>query len=191
MPRFMQVWFAGNHSDIGGSYPETESRLSDISLGWMVEEATSLPHPVCIDHSLLNLYPDHRGEQHDERKALLAACPAWLTRIANRLVGPKNLGWREGHRNIPRDALLHPSVHRRFALGAVLVHGGMVPYRPHALRQHQDVRRFWKSREQQNRGVGPGSDRRYGSPGLSALRLTSIDRVRRRNQRPTTGRPPR
>ena len=27
---FEQVWFAGNHSDIGGSYPENESRLSDI-----------------------------------------------------------------------------------------------------------------------------------------------------------------
>ena len=82
MPRFKQMWFAGNHSDIGGSYPETESRLSDISLGWMVEEAMSLPHPVRIDHSVLNLYPDHRGEQHDERKALLSACPGWLTRCA-------------------------------------------------------------------------------------------------------------
>jgi Uncharacterized alpha/beta hydrolase domain (DUF2235) len=29
-----QVWFAGNHSDIGGSYPENESRLSDVSLQW-------------------------------------------------------------------------------------------------------------------------------------------------------------
>jgi uncharacterized protein (DUF2235 family) len=34
-----QEWFAGNHSDIGGSYPENESRLSDIALGWMVDEA--------------------------------------------------------------------------------------------------------------------------------------------------------
>ena len=33
--RFRQVWFAGNHSDIGGSYPENESRLSDITLDWM------------------------------------------------------------------------------------------------------------------------------------------------------------
>lgn len=33
-----QVWFAGCHSDIGGSYPEPESRLSDIALQWMIEE---------------------------------------------------------------------------------------------------------------------------------------------------------
>lgn len=29
---FEQIWFAGNHSDIGGGYPENESRLSDIPL---------------------------------------------------------------------------------------------------------------------------------------------------------------
>jgi Uncharacterized alpha/beta hydrolase domain (DUF2235) len=29
---FEQVWFTGNHSDVGGSYPENESRLSDIAL---------------------------------------------------------------------------------------------------------------------------------------------------------------
>ncbi|MDF2119102.1 DUF2235 domain-containing protein, partial [Roseiarcaceae bacterium H3SJ34-1] len=30
--RLKQYWFAGNHSDVGGSYPEQESRLSDIEL---------------------------------------------------------------------------------------------------------------------------------------------------------------
>src|SRR3546814_18222947 len=33
-----QIWFAGCHSDVGGSYPEDESRLSDIALEWMVGE---------------------------------------------------------------------------------------------------------------------------------------------------------
>src|SRR3954453_19280166 len=32
---FKQVWFEGNHADIGGSYPENESRLSDIALDWI------------------------------------------------------------------------------------------------------------------------------------------------------------
>ena len=44
--RLIQLWFAGNHSDIGGSYPEVESRLSDNSLGWMIEQATAIPHPL-------------------------------------------------------------------------------------------------------------------------------------------------
>jgi len=34
-----QVWFAGVHSDIGGSYPEAESGLSKITLRWMLREA--------------------------------------------------------------------------------------------------------------------------------------------------------
>jgi uncharacterized protein (DUF2235 family) len=34
-----QVWFAGVHSDVGGSYPEQESGLSKIALKWMVDEA--------------------------------------------------------------------------------------------------------------------------------------------------------
>jgi uncharacterized protein (DUF2235 family) len=34
-----QVWFAGVHSDVGGSYPEAESGLSKIALRWMLCEA--------------------------------------------------------------------------------------------------------------------------------------------------------
>ena len=37
-----QVWFAGVHSDVGGSYPEAESGLSKIALEWMLCEAVSL-----------------------------------------------------------------------------------------------------------------------------------------------------
>jgi uncharacterized protein (DUF2235 family) len=141
--RFKQVWFAGNHCDIGGSYPETESRLSDVSLAWMVQEAMSLPHPVRIDHSLLKLHPDAAGMQHDERQAFLCACPGWLRRTACWLVGEKNFGWREKHRRISPTAELHPSVPERFALPTVLVHGSMSPYRPTALRWHLEVSTFW------------------------------------------------
>src|SRR5207245_2631826 len=33
---FEQVWFPGNHADIGGGYKENESRLSDAALKWML-----------------------------------------------------------------------------------------------------------------------------------------------------------
>src|SRR3984957_7996298 len=36
-----EVWFAGVHSDVGGSYAEPESQLSKIALQWMVCEAES------------------------------------------------------------------------------------------------------------------------------------------------------
>ncbi|HXP70761.1 MAG TPA: DUF2235 domain-containing protein [Candidatus Dormibacteraeota bacterium] len=34
-----EVWFAGVHSNVGGSYPESESQLSQIALRWMICEA--------------------------------------------------------------------------------------------------------------------------------------------------------
>jgi uncharacterized protein (DUF2235 family) len=37
-----QVWFAGVHSDVGGSYADLESGLSNITLEWMLCEAASL-----------------------------------------------------------------------------------------------------------------------------------------------------
>jgi uncharacterized protein (DUF2235 family) len=132
--RVKQVWFAGSHTDIGGGYPETESRLSDISLSWIVEEATSLPQPILVDRSVLQLYPDSAGPQHDERKAFFSACPRWLVRAALLFMAPKSFGWREGHRGIPVDAMLHHTVLERLGHPAVLIHGDMVPYRPRALR---------------------------------------------------------
>ena len=141
--RFKQVWFAGSHSDIGGSYPDTESRLSDIALTWMVEEAASLPEPIAIDHSLLQLFPDGAGAQHDERKAFISACPGWLVRGALLFVAARNFGWREGHRRIPEDAILHPTVLERFKRHAVQVHGDMMPYRPRPLRKHRDVSGYY------------------------------------------------
>jgi uncharacterized protein (DUF2235 family) len=34
-----EVWFVGVHSDVGGSYPESESQLSQVALRWMLCEA--------------------------------------------------------------------------------------------------------------------------------------------------------
>jgi len=164
-PRLRQVWFAGSHSDIGGSYPETESRLSDIALSWMVEEAISLPQPVLVDRSVLKLYPDSAGPQHDERKAFVSACPGWLVRAALLFMAPRSFGWREGYRRIPEDAILHHSVLERFARPGVLIHGDMVPYRPRALKTHRDAGKFLR----------PGRERAAPpAPHLQAVATTSV-----------------
>ncbi|MGH7771630.1 MAG: DUF2235 domain-containing protein [Candidatus Binatia bacterium] len=34
-----EIWFAGNHSDVGGGYQEGESGLATLSLKWMIREA--------------------------------------------------------------------------------------------------------------------------------------------------------
>jgi hypothetical protein len=141
--RFKQIWFAGNHSDVGGSYAENESRLSDVTLSWMVEEATSLPHPLIVDSSVLNLYPSSAGPQHDERESFIDRQPAWLTKLALMFMPRSKFGWPEGFRQPPNNAPLHPSVLERFARERVLIYGSNIPYRPANLRAHNDVKRYY------------------------------------------------
>jgi uncharacterized protein (DUF2235 family) len=63
-----QVWFAGVHSDVGGSYPESESGLSKITLEWMLVEA--IQHGLLVDpdrarKEISNPAPDHRAKLHN------------------------------------------------------------------------------------------------------------------------------
>lgn len=68
-----QVWFAGVHSDVGGSYPLNESGLAQLSLEWMMDEA--IDQGLNVNYTKRNevLYdslgkgesvPDHRGNLH-------------------------------------------------------------------------------------------------------------------------------
>lgn len=140
--RFIQLWFAGNHADIGGGYPEAESRLSDISLEWMVDEATSVPHPLLVDRARLQGYPSPDGLQHDEIAGLadtihrLTPAPLrFLTRAVN---------WATGKRDPIATATLHPSVEARFQLPTAPHQGGDAPYRPEALRHHERLKSFYR-----------------------------------------------
>lgn len=47
-----QVWFAGNHSDIGGGYAETESAPAKFTLKWMLLEAAE--HGLKYNKALFN-----------------------------------------------------------------------------------------------------------------------------------------
>ncbi len=127
-----QVWFAGDHSDIGGSYPENESRLSDNALQWMLDQLKELPDPIQLDESVLRVYPSATGPQHDERRKGFAGI--W-----------KRLGfkWNMKYRDIDNDAPLHPSVLERFAAPAILNYDVIVPYRPEPLRNHEQVKHYY------------------------------------------------
>lgn len=121
--RFEQYWFAGNHSDIGGSYPENDARLSDIALQWMLDAAVSTG--LKVDPRYMHLYPDPTGPQHDERRS-------WIFRYAGMKI-----------RDIVPNATLHESVMKRFEAAAVLQYDVMKPYRPASLREHENVRRWY------------------------------------------------
>lgn len=120
---FEQLWFAGNHSDIGGSYQENESRLSDISLKWMLDAAVAvgLKH----DPTLLHLYPDASGPQHDETRGS-------MFKYAGKAV-----------RSLVNDAPLHPTVLERMVVGKVLNYDRYEDYRPTNLKQHKQAKAFY------------------------------------------------
>jgi uncharacterized protein (DUF2235 family) len=124
-PWFEQMWFAGDHSDIGGSYIENESRLSDIALRWMIDaaETVGLKH----DQEWLKTFPDPLGPQHDETKSSIF-----------RFAGKKA-------RDPVTDSPLHPSVMERFAASAVRQYDRMLPYRPGCLRRHKKVAHFYEA----------------------------------------------
>jgi uncharacterized protein (DUF2235 family) len=64
-----QVWFAGVHSNVGGSYPQ--SGLSDITLLWMMAKAEACG--LAIDHNCMatvnNPKPDPSGKLYDSQTA--------------------------------------------------------------------------------------------------------------------------
>jgi uncharacterized protein (DUF2235 family) len=129
---FEQVWFSGNHSDIGGSYQENESRLSDISLEWMALWAAAVPHGLKFERRVLQMWPHTDGPQHDEVAVGFGFIPRWT-----------GITWAEQKRKLPGTAaVMHRSVYRRFDLPAVQVYDRRCPYRPETLQDHDDFKRF-------------------------------------------------
>jgi uncharacterized protein (DUF2235 family) len=134
-----QVWFAGNHSDIGGSYPENEARLSDIALGWMVHAAKNLPDGktsdgfgIKVDDRYMTLHPDPLGPQHDERE------PGYLR---------GRFKWTEGLRQVQDEAILHSSVLARFAAPDGVQHFyRRADYRPPNLSAHTKVKQYYAAK---------------------------------------------
>jgi uncharacterized protein (DUF2235 family) len=130
-----QIWFAGVHSDVGGSYAENESRLSDIALEWMIRAAVNLPsqtapdgNGVKIDRGFLMLTPDARGHQHDARE------PGFFG---------GRFKWKEALRRVDPNAVLHPSVYERFTADRVQHFYEMKPYRPENLSEHEKLKQYY------------------------------------------------
>ena len=69
--KLKQVWFSGVHTDVGGGYKEEE--LSNISLNWMIQEATAkgllIYEKSPAYKKLLVSKPDVNGLMHNEQKS--------------------------------------------------------------------------------------------------------------------------
>lgn len=135
----VQTWFAGNHSDIGGSYPEEESRLSDVALQWMVEELDrAMAGNVRIVEERLVTHGDASGLQHSERTAMLDAQPGWFRFLTRGLAV-----WKGKTRHVHEEAPLHPTVLERLLEAHVPQMSEVKPYRPENLRGHEKTRTFY------------------------------------------------
>ncbi|MEP1230245.1 MAG: DUF2235 domain-containing protein [Litorimonas sp.] len=125
-----QVWFAGCHSDIGGSYDESEARLSDIALEWMVEELEECVPDIQIRKELLVCSPDALGLQHREE---------FMFRF-----GPFKKRWPVQPRIVDPGYTLHKTVFERLSATIVPQVGDMEAYRPVQLREHPKAKKFYK-----------------------------------------------
>lgn len=137
----IQLWFAGNHSDVGGSYAEVESRLSDIALDWMIEQAKSIPNPLLIEEQYLLRHPSADGVQHCEIAGMHDLIESRTWKFLQRFTG--FLNWKEKVRHIEHDAKVHQTVHDRFALPSVTQCASFGAYRPRALAGHDDFKAYY------------------------------------------------
>ncbi|QAX28847.1 phospholipase effector Tle1 domain-containing protein [Leisingera sp. NJS204] len=128
-PWLKQVWFPGCHSDVGGSYPEPESRLSDIALGWMLEELEECVPEVQINADKLYVMPDPLGMQHEE---------AFMFSF-----GPLKKRWPKKPRIVNPIFPLHPSVITRLEAETVSHLGEMRAYRPEQLKDHPEAEKYY------------------------------------------------
>ena len=170
--RIKQVWFAGNHSDIGGSYSEPESRLSDIALEWMCSEAIAVPDglltgPIFSNGTsiagadgrglILNIYPGADGVQHCEVAGMRDTLDMYATKLPNwswlqKAISARN--WEIKIREINPAAVTHASVKERYdAPFVVQCAAGKAPYRPMALQTHNTFKTYYTAPNAHDLGV--------------------------------------
>jgi hypothetical protein len=144
-----QVWFPGVHSDVGGSYPQTEAAPANEALRWMIGELQHHGAELCQErvdmvlgtasgvYSADAIYapapkPDH--QTHDSLKGIW-----WLLQLFPQQYYDKEdrkIQWRVPYgvpRRIPNESIIHSSAVRR--LDSTVQ--GAVPYRPRNLRRDQ------------------------------------------------------
>lgn len=138
-----QYWFSGCHSDIGGSYPETESRLSDIALQWMVDELRQCVPEVQILEDKLVTSPDALSLQHDEQFMFS--------------IGPFRKEWRRKTREV-KVGTLHETVLQRMRADAVPQMEEVKPYRPKALIDHPATKKYYSAAETEPEDFDTGEE---------------------------------
>jgi uncharacterized protein (DUF2235 family) len=119
---FKQVWFAGVHSDVGGSYAPDRSGLSQIALEWMLVEAKSkglLLDPEKVKRVLC--YSQSDGAPNPEADLNISLRGPWwiLEYLPHRSYISKTVGYQwsvpeGGPRTLPAKPQIHQTVRVRW-----------------------------------------------------------------------------
>ncbi len=125
-----QVWFAGVHSDIGGSYSQDTSGLSNITLKWMIDEAKSHRAGILFEEDRVRLVlgessttrPATEGLYHTPSSNQLHVSLTWpwwlLELLPHRYYDKDDVQEQRripfgSRRKLPCGALVHHSVQDR------------------------------------------------------------------------------
>ncbi|MBZ5666857.1 MAG: DUF2235 domain-containing protein [Acidobacteriia bacterium] len=115
-----EVWFAGVHSDVGGSYAEHESGLSKIALRWMLCEAQSAglqldPQKVndVLGGKVPYVAPNPKGELHKSLHGFWYLGEIWPKRYYHNVAAPGQAAqWKRGIRlNLGSARFIEDGVH--------------------------------------------------------------------------------
>jgi len=106
---FKEVWFAGVHSDVGGTF-EPDHRLADITFEWTV--AAAIERNLIVDETSFDKFRNQPASNADG-KIHNMGWKWWVTTVLNR-------------RTIPNGAVIHQSVQARIQQTGA----GRDPYRP-------------------------------------------------------------
>lgn len=120
---FKEVYFAGVHSDIGGSYPE--QGLSKITLEWMLGEASNSGLKLNIEKVKL-LIDENEDKELNIKQPIHNSMTFWwllaeviprnaLKFLNNKFVSKLDLSFNQP-RKIPNDAKIHFSVFEKLSL---------------------------------------------------------------------------
>ncbi len=164
-----QVWFAGAHADIGGSYINEETResahplsLDDITLDWMLKRLRFYFRDFPVNSRNWKMVDGRwaTAQQHEARKAWYRLEPFSLRSIANYAV--TDLRFRQ--RNVSRDRhaeaigeMVHISVLERLG-NAVQTDESTGPYAPRNLLQVLGVVEETYNSHSDERGLRNGPD---------------------------------
>jgi uncharacterized protein (DUF2235 family) len=130
----LQVWFSGVHSDVGGSYPQLQSGLANITLKWMIEETKKADAHFDEERVRMVLGTPGSGEPTPATAALAPMYEKpksdmlhpslhgiwWLLELfSHRYYDKDDSSVRKrislgAYRKIPTGSLVHPSVRERF-----------------------------------------------------------------------------